>query len=268
MIGGIIGDIIGSVYEHQFKLNGSTLPLMTEEMSFTDDTIHMLALAEALMEGMNSSTDYARKLKLFYEYYSNPKGAYGKRFSSWVNTRSLNPYFSLGNGCLMRLAPILWLDIRLSERLILAVTSSSATHDHPESLIAVSCMTSVGDNLRDAFKKDLAIFIKGLGTANRFGYEIKNVRDYFGTEEFDFAAATTLPKAIACVMYADSFEAVMRNAISIGGDVDTIACIAGTLAEFVFPIPEEFKQFALAKLDDRLRNIYTKFMNSPLALKR
>lgn len=260
MLGGIIGDVLGSVYEHKFKLNGHELPLVTNEMSFTDDTVHMLALAETIITKTKDPKPlaYAKKLKEFFKLYPRPLGDYGGNFKEWAVSNNLEPYNSLGNGCLMRLAPVLWLNDPFPERLETAISYTNATHNHPDSIVAVSCMTAVGDALKNGgIVKDIKTI------ASYYGYKVPSLHKCFGTETFDYAASTTLPKALACICDhdTDSFEDVIRNAISIGGDVDTIACIAGTLAEFVFDIPKDLKDFALSKLDKRLLNIYTSFFD-------
>jgi len=182
-------------------------------------------------------------------------------FRKWAKTSTYRAYYSCGNGALMRISPVLHLPIPLDHKLSLAVDYTNATHNHPASVIAVSCMVSIAHTLTPctSFEQDIKIINSIYDKAEVFGYKIPKMKDIAGGKVFDKTCQTTLPKALACVVEANCFADVLKNAISIGGDIDTIACIAGALAEFVFPIPQDMKDFALVRLDNRLSNIYRDF---------
>lgn len=220
MIGAIFGDIVGSVHERR-GTNTTEFPLFVEGSRFTDDTVLTIATAEALLSGES----YAKAYKRWGRRY--PHAGYGGAFRRWLASDDTGPYGSWGNGSAMRVSPVGFAFESAGEVLAEAERSAAATHDHPE-------------GIRGAQAAALAVFLARRGTQRpeikreletRFGYDlsrtIEEIRPRYG---FDVSCQGSVPEALIAFLETDSLESAVRMAISLGGDADTQAAIAGGAA--------------------------------------
>lgn len=250
MLGAIAGDVIGSVHEF---LEGKTkdFPLFVDDSRFTDDTVLTIAVADCLLTG-------SPYVESFHRYaLAYPNRGYGLRFGQWVRSGSRDPYNSWGNGSAMRVSPIGFAFGTLEEVLDEARRSAEVTHDHPE-------------GIRGAQATAAAIFLARHGESktgiraaiqDRFGYDLSGTVDSIRpTYSFNESCQDTVPQAIVAFLDSSDYEDTVRLAISLGGDADTLACIAGGIAEaFYGGVPVDIAQRALATLDDGLRQVVFRF---------
>ena len=262
MIGAIIGDIIGMPFE--FNPHKSVeFELVTPRCTFTDDTVLTCAVAEALMKVFNykpkeilieheenfKSELIKSMLKLGNMY---PDAGYGMRFYHWLLQQEPKPYNSLGNGSAMRVAPVAWAFDELEQVEKFAALSAVVTHNNPEGIRGAKAVAAAiflaRNNKSPAEIKDYI--------SDKYYYnltrKIENIRwDY----KFDETCPGSVPEAIIAYLEAKDFESAVRNAVSLGGDADTQADIAGAIAEASFGIPDEIILACLSKLDDNLSEI-------------
>jgi ADP-ribosylglycohydrolase len=249
MIGAIAGDMIGSVYEAT-ATKTKRFPLFTPESCFTDDTVLSAAVAEVLLDGGS----YARAFHRFFRAY--PDAGYGQQFKLWCELRQTKPYNSWGNGSAMRVGPVGLAFDRLDEVLAEAERSAAATHNHPEGIRgakAVAMAVFLARQRPD--KSEIAARIEA-----DFGYDLsvplKRVRRTF---LFDVSCEGTVPWALRSFLEADGYEDAIRNAVSLGGDADTLACIAGAVAGAYYGVPIEIVAEVTSRLDDHLRGVVERF---------
>ena len=222
MLGAIAGDIIGSPYEY-LGFKGRVFPLFSERSCFTDDTVLTVAVADAVLHNL----DFTQTLKQYGRRY--PDAGYGGSFYNWMLSDSLEPYKSWGNGCAMRTSPIGFLLDDESAVLKTARKCSAVTHNHSEG-IKGSQAVSIG------------IFLARQGVSKEnirheifkwFGYDLKPAH----WRDINLLIVSRLPARAPCRPHLspfwiqDDYESAVRNAVSLGGDADTLACIAGALAE-------------------------------------
>jgi ADP-ribosylglycohydrolase len=232
MIGSIIGDIAGSTYE--FSCNKNLLAeLFPQGSDFTDDTVMLVATAEALLR----SADYAETYRAYGAQFPSPKGSYGHRFREWLRAPNPRPYGSWGNGSAMRVGPVGWAFEDLEETLRQSETSAGVTHDHPEGLKGAAATAGAIWLARHGESKEA---IRAFVTS-RFGYDLTRDCDAIRpTYSFDESCQGTVPEAILAFLDSHSFEHAIRLAISLGGDADTLACITGGIAEAYYrEVPRE-----------------------------
>ena len=252
MLGAIAGDIIGSVYEFD-NIRTVDFPLFVEASQFTDDTVLTVALADSILHG----TDYTDKLKEYYSLY--PNASYGGRFSAWAASLSRAPYNSFGNGSAMRVSPIGFAFDSLEVVLDRAQESAAKTHNHPEGIKGAQATASAIFLAREGkTKEEIRQAIENL-----FGYSmdesIGSLREHY---QFNQTCQGSVPQAITAFLESDHFEDAIRKAVSIGGDSDTIACIAGGIAHAYYKqIPDPIVDQVYRTLDSRLRRIVTLFCN-------
>lgn len=231
MLGAVIGDIVGSVYEFQNDRRKNFGPLFHPRAFFTDDTVCTLAVADALVNERHTGValkDWGLR------YWDN--GGWGGMFSRWLKSPDIEPYNSYGNGAAMRVSPAGLLAKSVDEVSALSRQVTEVTHNHPE-------------GLKGAEATALAIFLARrqvtpqnirVAVTERFGYELARTPDDIRpTYRFDATCQGSVPQALVCALSATDFEDAIRNAISIGGDSDTIAAIAGGVAEALFGIPDD-----------------------------
>ncbi|MEN9902976.1 MAG: hypothetical protein RL651_1640 [Pseudomonadota bacterium] len=250
MLGSIIGDIAGSVYEFNNYRAKDFAPFFHAQAAFTDDTVCTIAIADALVHEKCP----ARTLKHWGErYWSN--GGWGRSFALWLGSESLEPYGSYGNGAAMRVAPAGLLANSLEEAQSLAIAVTEVTHNHPEGIKGALATVSAVYLAKTGSK---ACEIRSYVTS-RFGYDLTRSVDEIRPEYvFNETCQRSVPEALTCVFEATSFEDAIRNAISIGGDSDTVAAIAGGVAEAMFGIPEEIAADVWGKLPEDMRGVLTK----------
>lgn len=253
MIGAIIGDIIGSVYEWN-NIKTKDFPLFSPKCFFTDDTVMTLAIAEGLMNG-GSADDFISAMKKYGRLY--PDAGYGGRFGSWLFSNDIDPYNSWGNGSAMRVSPVAWAFDTLSEVEQYAKVSAAVTHNHPEGIKGAQATATCIFLARKGNSKNA---IKEYVESN-YGYDLSRTLDEIRPEyRFNESCQETVPQAITAFLESRDFEDAIRNAISLGGDSDTLAAITGSIAEAVYGVPEEIKEQTLSILDEPLLNVYKQFI--------
>lgn len=254
MLGAIIGDIVGSRFEFN-NTNKTDFELFTPECSYTDDTICTVAIADAILNGKS----YKDSLLEWCRKYPNPKGAYGGSFARWIHEKNPQPYNSFGNGSAMRVSPVGWAFDTYQKVLKQAEQSALVSHSHPEGIKGAQCVADLIFHLRTGnIDKDAVMrCIK-----HSFRYEILPVDHIRETNTFNETCQGTVPQAISCFLEAKNFEETIRLAVSIGGDSDTIAAIAGSIAESYYLIPENIKSQALAFIPGDMRTIVEQFYNT------
>ena len=254
MIGAIIGDIVGSRFEF-----GATpqqgFELFTPDCSYTDDTICTIAIADAVL----NERDYQESLLDWCHRYPDPMGGYGKRFYQWINSDNPQPTDSCGNGSAMRVSPIGWLFDEWEDVIEEAKKSAIVSHNHPEGIKGAQCIAEAICWLRlmRFSKSDVERKVEKF-----FGYELPPMRDIkkIGSEgHFDGICQETVPMALRCFMDANSFEETIRLAVLCDGDTDTKACIAGSVAEAYYPVPEWMIEKAISYLPDDMLIILEQF---------
>ena len=258
MIGSIIGDIVGSVYE--FSVNNiktKEFELFSKEGDFTDDSILTCATADWLLHRGNAGEYYA-------EYglkYPSPMGGYGSRFVVWLycaKDKNHSPYNSCGNGSAMRVGPVGWVYDTVEEVLEMAKKSAECTHNHPEGIkgaqaVALAILMSRQKYSKEAIRTEIE---------RRFGYNLHFTCDEIRPAyTFKETCQESVPQAIVAFLEGKDFEDSIRNAISIGGDSDTIGCITGSIAEAFYGVPEELRNKAMEYIPDELKTIVTEFEN-------
>ena len=251
MLGAIVGDIVGSVYEFN-NHKSKDFELFQGCSHFTDDTILSIATAEALI----TDRDYARAYRQFGKQYPS---SYGGMFSVWLHDEKMGPYNSFGNGSAMRVSPVAWFHDRESRVLTDAERTAEVTHNHPEGVKGAQATALTIFRVRNgASNADIAEEIQ-----DRFGYDLStSIDDIRPTYTFDVTCQGSVPQAIRCYLEASDFEDAIRNAISIGGDSDTIVAITGSIAEAKWGVPTEIRREAIERLDEDLRHIYFHFLDS------
>lgn len=264
MLGAIIGDIVGSRFEFN-NTNRTDFELFTEESTYTDDTICTVAIADAILNGKK----YKDSLLEWCRKYPNPKGAYGASFARWIQSDDPQPYNSYGNGSAMRVSPIGWLFNDIGDVLKQAEQTAIVSHNHPDGIKGAICVAELIYKFRSGKgSKDYPV------PANRvYGYTLNNGSHYdiptLGSiklhNQFNETCQVTVPQAIRCFLEANGFEETIRLAVSIGGDSDTIAAIAGSIAESYYPIPESMKAQAMDLLPGDMKELVEQFYKTTKA---
>ncbi|MDK2979675.1 MAG: hypothetical protein PWQ55_22 [Chloroflexota bacterium] len=230
MLGAIAGDIIGSPYEY-LGFKEKNFPLFSDKSSFTDDTVLTVAIADALLHDL----DLTLTLKEYGRRY--PDAGYGGSFYNWMLSDSLQPYKSWGNGCAMRTSPVGFLMDDEASVLQVARRCAAVTHNHHEGIRGAQAVSYAIFMARNgAGKDDIRLHI-----IKWFGYDIdRRMSDIQPAYRFNVSCQGTVPPAFVAFLDSEDYESAVRNAVSLGGDADTLACIAGSLAEaFYKEIPDE-----------------------------
>ena len=259
MLGAIVGDIAGSRFEwRNRKSKHFTLLSHEKRCRPADDSIMTLAVAQAILDtpdhdpvclGKNAVMEMQRLGRLY------PRAGYGGRFCAWIANENPQPYYSWGNGAAMRVSPCGFAASTLEEAKAMARAVTEVTHNHPE-------------GLRGAEAAAAAVFLAGAGktkeeirayiTENYYNinFTLDEIRPSY---TFDVSCQGSVPQALEAFFEADGFEDTLRNAISLGGDSDTLAAIAGGPAEAYYGIPQEIREAALAFLDEEQLSILNAF---------
>lgn len=249
MIGAIAGDIIGSAYEGSGRKSKEFS--LFDGCRFTDDTVLTLAVAHKLLRGGS----YAEVFQDFFHAY--PTAGYGKSFIRWARCRSQSPYGSFGNGSAMRVSPIGFAFDTIGDVMSQAKASAEVTHNHPEGIRGAQAVAAAVFLARTGKSK---VEIKRYVEAE-FGYELDGrLDDIRKSYSFDISCQGSVPQSIVAFLESVDYEDAVRNAVSLGGDADTMACIAGGIAEaFYGGVPDEIASRAIGMLDDRLRGLVEEF---------
>jgi ADP-ribosylglycohydrolase len=221
MLGAIAGDVIGSVYEHH-RIKTTDFPLFQAHSHFTDDTVLTVAVADAILR----QADYGETLKAFGRRY--PDAGYGSSFYNWLMAAQSQPYHSWGNGAAMRVSPVGFACATAERVLAEAERTAAVSHNHPEGIkgaqaAALAVFLARHGASKEAIRADIAA---------RFGYDLhRTVDDIRPGYTFDVSCQGSVPEALIAFLDSTSYEDAVRQAISLGGDSDTLACIAGGVAQ-------------------------------------
>ncbi len=244
MIGAISGDVIGSVHEGA-PAKSKDFPLFVPGSRFTDDTVLSIAVAQAIREGVHFGKSIRRWGRLY------PDAGYGGRFYDWLFREEAPPYNSFGNGSAMRVSAVGWAFNDLDTVLREATRSAEPTHNHPEGIKGAQAVAAVVLLGRTGGSKDAIAAL----LSDRFGYDCSmSLDDPRLRGGFDVSCQGTVPAAAVAFIHSIDFEDAVRNAVSFGGDADTLACIAGAMAEAYYGgVPAGIQLEVLRRLDNPLR---------------
>lgn len=264
MIGAITGDIVGSIYEFD-NIKTKDFELFDRNCMFTDDTVMTVAIAKALMGFEKIDEDNLDEFKehlitTMHEIGRKyPDCGYGGHFYSWIMKGKREAYNSFGNGSAMRVSAVGWYAETLEETEMIAKATAEVSHNHPEGIKgAVATAGAVFLARTGASMEEIKEYVSRYYTID---FTLGEIRPGY---EFDVTCQGTVPQAMQCFFESDSFEDAIRNAISIGGDSDTLAAITGAVAEAFYGIDEEIKETALSFLDERLLEITLGFKSKHL----
>jgi len=253
MLGAIAGDIIGSIYEFD-NIKTKDFPLFSPDCEYTDDSVLTIAVADAILNEVN----YVSKFKEYFRGHPNPMGSYGSSFFIWAATDATQPYNSWGNGSAMRVSPVGFAFDSLDRVLLEAKRSAEVTHNHPEGIKGAQAVaTSIFLARTGKDKLEIKSYIQ-----STFGYDLERTLEQIRpTYKFDVSCQGSVPEAIIAFLESQDFEDAIRNAVSIGGDSDTIACITGGIAQaFYGGVPDHIARCALDRLSQPLRQVTELFM--------
>ncbi len=260
MMGAILGDIIGSPYEFDRGNKSKDFPLFSKESTYTDDTVMTLAVGLAFLDAQLGTSDecilqiLADRMRQFGKRY--PNAGYGGMFFQWLRNPERQAYNSFGNGSAMRVSSVAWLYNDIDAVRHAARLSAEVTHNHPEGIKGAKATASAVFLARTGHSKaEIKKYIE-----HEFGYELNRICDeirpgYYHTE----TCMETVPEAITAFLEGESFEDVIRTAVSLGGDCDTLAAIAGSIAEGFYGIPAELKEECYKRLPEPLRKVLKAF---------
>ena len=257
MFGAILGDIIGSAYEFDaYNCKSKDFPLFSRRSTFTDDTVMTLAVADALMKVSPEDDDdviraqLVRSMQAIGRHY--PRCGYGGRFFYWMFSDHPQPYNSCGNGSGMRVSPVGWFYDDLDTVLRMAKLTADVTHNHPEGIKGAQSIAAAIFLARTGKPKaDIKAYVE-----QQFGYDLDRTCDEIRpTYHHVETCQKSVPEAIIAFLEGTDYEDVIRTAVSIGGDSDTIADMAGAIAEAYYGMPEELKQECRSRLPEELREI-------------
>ena len=260
MYGAILGDIIGSPYE--FDRSGKTkdFPLFVPQSRFTDDTVMTIAVADALLDVTPEDPDEAIRgtlissMQRFGRAY--PDIGYGAKFFAWLLSDDPRPYGSWGNGSAMRVSAAGWLFDDLDTVLNMAKLSAEVSHDHPEAIKGAQAVAASIFLARTGHSKaEIRAYTEGT-----FGYDLSRSCDEIRPGyRHDVSCRGTVPPAITAFLEGTDFEDVIRTTVSLGGDCDTLTCIAGSMAEAFYGVPDDLKTACRRYLPADLLAVLTRF---------
>jgi len=260
MYGAILGDMIGAPYEFDRGDKTKDFPLWSAESEFTDDSVMTIAVAEALMDAEGQPDEIIREvlvqsLKKWGHRY--PGAGYGNRFRMWLQADNPSPYNSCGNGSAMRASAAGWMYGSIGETLHYARLSAEVTHNHPEGIKGAEATAAAIFMARNgSTKEEIKDYI-----SVSFGYDLTRTCDEIRPEYHHVETCQeTVPEAITAFLEGNDFEDVIRTAVSLGGDCDTLTCIAGSIAEAFYGVPEELKEECRRRLSNDLIEVLDRFM--------
>ena len=257
--GALLGDMIGAPYE--FDRGGKTkdFPLFIKSSEFTDDSVMTVAVAEALMNNPGADDETIRgalvsAMRRWGRRY--PWAGYGGRFNGWLRSRDPQPYNSWGNGSAMRVAAVGWFYDTMEETRHAAVLTADVTHNHPEGIKGAESTAAAIFLARTGASKDA---IRAYITSE-FGYDLSRTCDEIRpTYTHVESCQQTVPEAVTAFLEGTDFEDVIRTAVSLGGDCDTLTCIAGSMAEAFYGVPDELIAECRARLTEEILAVVDRF---------
>lgn len=260
MYGAILGDIIGSPYEFDRGNKTKNFPLFSERSTFTDDTVMTLAVAWVFLDAQPNAEEswirhrLIREMQRFGKAY--PHAGYGGMFRRWLLQKEPQPYNSWGNGAAMRVSSVGWLYRDLETVRRMARLSAEVSHNHPEGIKGAEATAAAIFLARTgSTKAEIKAYIE-----DTFGYDLGRTCDEIrpGYQHVE-SSQETVPEAITAFLEGEAFEDVIRTAVSLGGDCDTLTCIAGSIAEAFYGVPKELKQECRKRLPAELNAILDQF---------
>jgi len=260
MYGAILGDIIGSPYEFDRGYKTKDFPLFVDESEFTDDTVMTIAVADAFMSLPDGFTDEQAHEELIgkMQYYGRKywKAGYGQRFFKWLISKDHAPYNSYGNGSAMRVSSAAWLFDSLDDVRRCARLSAEVTHNHPEGIKGAEATASAIYLARTGNSKDeIKAYIM-----DQFGYDLSRTCDEIRPNYRHVESCQeTVPEAITAFLEGVDFEDVIRTAVSLGGDCDTLTAISGSIAEGFYGTPNAMKRECHKRLPGDLAKVLEEF---------
>lgn len=265
MFGAILGDIIGSPYEFDRGRKTKDFTMFEKGAAFTDDTVMTIAVAEALMDvGTDATEEMIRErvtmaMRTWGRRY--PDAGYGGNFRHWLHAKDPKPYGSYGNGSAMRVSAAGWLYDTLERTLAVAKATAEVTHNHPEGVKGAQATAGVIWLARHGSTKDeLRAWVTG-----NFGYDLSRtcneIRPGYRHVE---NCQETVPEAITAFLEGTDFEDVIRTAVSLGGDCDTLTAIAGSMAEAVYGVPDWLREECLDRIPYNMFRVLTRFEQARL----
>ena len=262
MYGAIIGDVVGSRFEFDRSPKVKAFELFTDDNDFTDDSVMTVAVAEALMDAGKDATEAEIKellVKAMKKWGARiPNAGYGGMFFRWLFTPMTEPYGSFGNGSAMRVSSAGWLYDSLERTREVARWTAEVTHNHPEGVKGAESVAAVIFLGRNGFDKD---YIKQY-VIDEFGYDLSRTCDDIRPDYFHVETCQqTVPEAMTAFFEGTDFEDVVRNAVSLGGDCDTLTDIACAMAEGMYEIPAAFKKSCDTYLEPEMIEVIRRFEN-------
>ena len=259
MLGAILGDMVGSPFEFDRNNHKSKdFPLLSERSHFTDDTVMTLAVARGLIAGQEDAQKTFAEVQHEMQYWGRkyPDAGYGGMFGQWLYAEHPQPYGSFGNGSAMRVAAAGWLFDTLDKTLEMAKVTAEVTHNHPEGIKGAQATAAVIFLARTGHSKpEIKQYVE-----QTFGYDLNRTCDEIRPTYHQVETCQqTVPEAIIAFLESNSFEDALRNAVSLGGDSDTLACITGGIAEAFYGMPQELRDETLKRLPEDMRAAYELF---------
>lgn len=258
MLGAIIGDIAGSLYEFD-PTNDYHFEAFAAGSGFTDDTICTVAVADAILRG----EDYGEAIHRWCRRYPCPMGGYGGRFAAWVHSDTPKPYGSFGNGSAMRVSPVAWAFDDEKSVLTHAARTAECTHNHLEGIKGAQTVALAIFKARSLRRSDGTLGAKEKGellvTCAAFaGYDLR-IRRAAVENRFDETCQGTVPVALWIIGQSSSFEDAVRRAVSLGADADTLGAIVGSIAEAIWKIPATWRDEAWRRLPAEMQEVIAQF---------
>ena len=266
MFGAVIGDIVGSRFEFEdhkskdFDLFGND-GLKNTVCEYTDDSVMTIAVADALLSFDRIPDDDSFKNKLIermhYHGRKRMNAGYGPRFYKWLKEGSTKPYYSFGNGSAMRVSPVGWVCDSLEDTLHIAKLTAEVTHNHPEGIkgaqaVAAAIMMSRNGKTKDEIRQYTETHFYN----NTAGLFLDIIRpDY----TYDVSCHGSVPVALVAFFEATDFEDAIKNAVSVGGDSDTLACITGGISEAFYGVPDQIRKKAESYIDEEMLSVSLAF---------
>lgn len=260
MYGAILGDIIGSPFEFDRGNKSKEFSLFSTNSRFTDDSVMTIAVANAFLDAQpNADIEWIRRrlissMKKYGKLF--PRAGYGGMFRRWLKSDDPQPYGSFGNGSAMRVSSVAWIYNDLETVRSMARLSAEVSHNHPEGIKGAEATASAIFLARTGIAKaEIKSYIE-----ENFGYNLNRSCDEIRPNYHHVETCQeTVPEAITAFLEGESFEDVIRTAVSLGGDCDTLTCIAGSIAEGFYGVPEALKQECRNRLPDALRKVLDGF---------
>ena len=260
MYGAILGDIIGSPYEFDCGDKSKNFPLFSKNSTYTDDTVMTIAVADAFLDAQSQADETWIRNRLIrsMQYFGKtfPHAGYGSMFRHWLRSRDPQPYGSYGNGSAMRVSAVAWLYDDLEQVRRMARLSAEVTHNHPEGIKGAEATASIIFLARTgSTKAEIKAYVE-----KNFGYDLSRSCDEIrpGYRHVE-SCQETVPEAITAFLEGQAFEDVIRTAVSLGGDCDTLTAIAGSMAEGFYGVPQELKLQCRSRLPRPLLEVLDRF---------